>query len=322
MSLVCTLLILTSVHLAVASEGGYHGTRGNSLVEIEEIGKGVTGTNTGTGTRSKNIRSLQVQNECLLCTRLGATLLPDVKPNPRQPDVSCSAVQKDMLSFESGSTICKSYQDFLEPRCCDQSSFLSSYECNANVRSMILDDSYTSIAPVDGSDGGNRVLDVDTLVTFISVKNIDVKTSTMEIFVNVDLRWNDPRLKWNVTDSNCVASIKVRADPSVEETEIWVPSLDLMNRATSIQEFPATRATVSYDGTVDWSRLGSLTAICTFEGLRRMPFDDLSCTLLFGDNGGSTSVEYKLREEGNNRTNGLMYVSTNNLLILYDDLRV
>lgn len=309
MSLGRLLLIIILLHPAASTEEIHHTTRGNSLVGVEKVGKGI-GTN--------NIRTTQVLNECLLCSRLGTALLPDAILNPHDPDKSCSLVQKEVKTFESDSSDCKSYQDFAEPRCCDQSSFLSTYECTANVRSLILDDSAIHIAPIDGKDGTKRVLDVDTLLTFVTVKNLDVKTSILEIIVIVDLTWNDPRLKWDINDTNCVTSINVRADPSAEETEIWVPSLDLSNRVTSIQDFPATPAHVWHDGTVFWSRIGPLTAFCSFNGLRRMPFDDLSCELNFRDNGGSYSVEYKLQKTENNQPNGLEYVSINKPFIFCD----
>ena len=55
-----------------------------------------------------------------------------------------------------------------------------------------------------------------------------------------------------------------------------------MNKLSGVQDFPDTVATVFSDGTVTWSRSGSITAICGFVGLRRMPFDNLGCQYHFG----------------------------------------
>jgi hypothetical protein len=67
-----------------------------------------------------------------------------------------------------------------------------------------------------------------------------------------------------------------------ETTEIWVPDFDLYNRFTSVHSFEESPADVSPDGTVRWTRAGSLRAICQFSGLAKIPFDTLGCQLLFG----------------------------------------
>ena len=247
-----------------------------------------------------------VQNQCSLCSRIGAALVPQARPLSSRPDLTCATVLTSYPeSFFAGAT-CEDMRDMFENRCCDQSSLPESYDCATAVRSAIINDSYdTYVAPIHGSEGNPmRILEVDTLVTFLAVKSLDVKTSTLELFVNIDLIWNDPRLRWDMGNEKCVSSVQVRAGPSAEETELWVPSLDLINRATSTQDFPASGALVRADGTVEWSRLGSLTAICEFSGLRRMPFDDLGCMLYFAGEDSEYSVFYKLRMMGNNRTKG------------------
>ncbi len=174
-----------------------------------------------------------------------------------------------------------------------------------------------------GEYGVMRGVDVETVITFVTLRNLDIKTSTLEVFVAIDLSWNDPRLAWNVNmntntntststntsdvdNTSCATSINVRANPSIEETEIWVPSLDLRNRASSFSELPSSNAVVSPDGTVNWQRIGPLTAICSFVGLPRMPFDDLGCRMYFADNDVNTVVDYVLVDFGNNETKGFL----------------
>jgi hypothetical protein len=79
---------------------------------------------------------------------------------------------------------------------------------------------------------------------------LNVKSSTLELIVHVLLSWNDPRLRWSFDETKCVNNITVKADPSIEETQIWVPSLDLSNCATSFQDFPSSPAFVASDGNV------------------------------------------------------------------------
>ena len=58
-------------------------------------------------------------------------------------------------------------------------------------------------------------------------------------------------------------------------------ALDLVNKRKGIQEFANTVATVWNDGTVRWQQRGPLQALCTFVGLRNMPFDTLGCQMHF-----------------------------------------
>jgi hypothetical protein len=263
------------------------------------------------GVLEKKENQSQEQNHCLLCSRLGTVLLPDIRPLPSMPGYTCGDAQNSEAAIVTNTSYkCEQLHSMYETRCCDQFTFPEYYECATNVRSQILNHSYdATVPPIHGSNGTMGVLQVDTLVTFIAVKNLNIKTSTLELFVDISMIWNDPRLRWDFNGTNCVSSVKVRANPSVEETEIWVPSLDLLNRATSVQNLPSNKALLKHDGTVEWGRLGSLTAICSFTGLRRMPFDDLGCRLIFGDNEYDIFlIDYKLREMGKNRSNGFEYV--------------
>ena len=58
-------------------------------------------------------------------------------------------------------------------------------------------------------------------------------------------------------------------------------SLDLGNRKQGLKSLDESRATVYNDGTVVWKLNGSLSAFCSFTGLRRIPFDTLGCELIF-----------------------------------------
>ena len=65
------------------------------------------------------------------------------------------------------------------------------------------------------------------------------------------------------------------------------------------QNIPDTAALVYSDGTVSWTRSGSIAALCTFVGLRRMPYDNLGCQMhfggfLLGDERKSDIITYKL----------------------------
>mmetsp|Transcript_26161 Transcript_26161/g.39206 ORF Transcript_26161/g.39206 Transcript_26161/m.39206 type:complete len:563 (+) Transcript_26161:121-1809(+) len=249
---------------------------------------------------------------CSVCSRFGTKLLPNNRPLPGLPGLTCEYLQEyDVGLKPSDSPECIGLLDLFENRCCDLSAFPESYECETTIRSSLFHDSYDpTVRPVQTMNtphGTMRAVDVKTVITFLTLRSLDIKASILEIFVAIDLTWNDPRLRWDFNQTNCAPTVTVRANPSIEETEIWVPSLDLRSRASSAQDLPNSLATVRSDGTVSWMRLGPLNAICSFVGLPRMPFDDLGCRLYFGDNDVNTVVNYKLVDLGNNLTKGFQY---------------
>ena len=72
------------------------------------------------------------------------------------------------------------------------------------------------------------------------------------------------------------------ADTNPEFTEIWVPDLEIVNQDSALVEtFLPKQAIVYPDGSVFWSRVGSLNALCAFSGIRKHPFDENECTVEF-----------------------------------------
>jgi len=89
------------------------------------------------------------------------------------------------------------------------------------------------------------------------------------------------------------------ADTNPEITSIWVPDLELVNQDDSlVDSFSPKQAQVYPDGTVFWSRVGSLNALCAFSGIKRHPFDENECTVDFGGWARSGLVaNYSLMDE-------------------------
>ncbi len=208
-----------------------------------------TSNNLGLQRRSSEVRT------CSICSRLGTNLVESNLVSALLPNNTCGDSNRDIvaLNISESDITCAMFQTVLENKCCDQTSFPETYECASNVRSKIVgDDSYdTYVAPLQAKKDNPtmRVMEIDTLINFLAVKTLDVKTSTLELYLDIFLRWNDPRLKWDINETNCVGSVHVRASPSAEETEIWVPSLDVYNRGTSLNELTGPPALVSHDGT-------------------------------------------------------------------------
>lgn len=224
--------------------------------------------------------------QCPVCGRLGVPLLPLAIPFPNEaPDYTCWIANSNEF-YETAYLEevilpkCALHQDIYEELCCNISEPLPLYQCEENVRSNFLNSSYSpTIVPVVGR---KDVVFVDTLVQVYAISEIDLTKSVADIFANIILTWNDPRLAWDVTTDNCATSTFMRASLDAETTDIWVPPLDLQNLNEGVQSFAAAPAQVYSDGTVVWSRGGKLSAFCSFVGLRRMPFDTLGCQFLFG----------------------------------------
>lgn len=73
-------------------------------------------------------------------------------------------------------------------------------------------------------------------------------------------------------------------------------NLELTNKAKGIEDFHDSVATVYYDGTVHWQRGGFVVVMCTFVGLRKMPFDEIGCQLHMA--GDQKRVWYNLVDIG------------------------
>jgi len=235
--------------------------------------------------------------DCPICGRVGVPFLPYALPIPNFfPDFTCGSANtneyfRNYLSNELILPKCAIHQDLYEEVCCDMPESLSLHECEENVLSGLFESNYkTTVIPRVGRQ--DRV-SVDTLLKVYAVSEIDITDSVMDIFVEIILTWNDPRLAWNFTSNNCATSTIVRASLDAELTEIWVPSLDLQNRKEGVQSLPDAPAKIYSDGTVVWQRAGKISAFCSFVGLRRMPFDSLGCQLLFGGT-VTQAIDYNL----------------------------
>eukprot|EP00567_Pseudictyota_dubia_P010235 CAMPEP_0197434680 /NCGR_PEP_ID=MMETSP1175-20131217/2379_1 /TAXON_ID=1003142 /ORGANISM="Triceratium dubium, Strain CCMP147" /LENGTH=610 /DNA_ID=CAMNT_0042963493 /DNA_START=59 /DNA_END=1891 /DNA_ORIENTATION=+ len=155
------------------------------------------------------------------------------------------------------------------------------YACEQSVRSFLLgDDSEyaTTAVPVTSSSP----LNVSTSISFYHATELSTVASTAELFFGFVLHWHDERLAWNPSDFGGCDAFSARASLDAEKTDIWVPDLDLLNRAEGMQALPDAMADVYSTGDVEWHRLGGVKAICFFDGLERFPYDELECDFIFG----------------------------------------
>jgi len=165
------------------------------------------------------------------------------------------------------------------------------YQCEKKVRSQLLgsDEYDITVPPLESY---KAPLTIAVNLTYFSVEEVDVDSSTISIFVWIDMTWKDPRLAWLPGPELCADVVQAHS------SEIWTPHLDLYNQIDGVQTLPLSNALVFPDGTVHWRRNGNLRAICHFVGLGRIPVDNLGCQLIFGDLArfGFGHIEYVLKD--------------------------
>jgi hypothetical protein len=116
-------------------------------------------------------------------------------------------------------------------------------------------------------------VDVGVSIDVSHVMGLDVKANTMELLISLELEWFDDRLSWEPFLGGCQRA-SLRASLDSEQTEIWVPHLELINMAeTGSNNLPEASASVMYDGRVMWRRTGVLSVTCKLTGIENFPFD-------------------------------------------------
>jgi len=127
-----------------------------------------------------------------------------------------------------------------------------------------------------------RGLPVGVNINFHKVLDVNIKDTTMDLLVWFRLEWNDPRLEWNPDDYDGLdRAFFTLGIP--DDTDLWYPDILLWNQEEQLGDsLYNTKASVTPDGTVYWSRPGHLKPSCKFFGLTKFPFDNLECTMEFG----------------------------------------
>lgn len=132
------------------------------------------------------------------------------------------------------------------------------------------------------SDSGTDVL---VSVRFFKVEAVKPAEGSMRLKVWLRTTWVDDRLAWDPASFGGVTETYYRVDQSIgsEATEIWIPDLQPYNAVTGlVHSMEPAAARVDSNGTVFWSRPGSLDIMCKFSGLVAFPYDKLKCTVEIG----------------------------------------
>ena len=158
---------------------------------------------------------------CTFCGNLNVPFLSD-KLLPFY-NITCQELQDEHFSFiPKQNPACIRALSY-EYHCCDQSSLAPRYECEDTIRNTLIKTEGYNIrtAPIPQE---TRQLDVSVEMKYWYLENVDVTASTFRALMQIDLTWNDPRLRWDATDgTTCVSFIDVYASHDPERSEIWVP---------------------------------------------------------------------------------------------------
>ena len=127
--------------------------------------------------------------------------------------------------------------------------------------------------------------DVQLSIRFFKVEAVEPASATMRLKVWVRMKWKDNRLAWDPLAYGNVTQAFFEADQSMgsEASEIWLPDVQPYNALQSfVQTLEPAFARVDSDGTVYWSRPGTLETLCKFSGLVAFPYDNLICKVEVG----------------------------------------
>ena len=143
----------------------------------------------------------------------------------------------------------------------------------------------TSNRSASGADYSDSGTDVNIQIRFFKVQVVSAAEGWMRLKVWMRMQWVDSRLAWDPSQYGGVTTTYYQGDHfgGAETAEIWVPDLQAYNANSGmVMTLEPAAARVSYDGTVFFSRPGSLEVMCKFSGLVAFPFDQMKCVLEMG----------------------------------------
>jgi hypothetical protein len=112
-----------------------------------------------------------------------------------------------------------------------------------------------------------------------------LRQGAMVLKVWFRLRWVDTRLSWDPAQYGNITKTYFQGMhySGAEDSEIWTPDIQPYNAMHGLVfTLEPSQARVSSDGSVFYSRPGSLEIMCKFSGLVAFPFDTLKCSIEFG----------------------------------------
>jgi hypothetical protein len=145
-----------------------------------------------------------------------------------------------------------------------------------NLKKHLLENYYHNEIPIIDNKPINLSLGI-AIRAFNNIDQID-GTSTLNLWLRYN--WHDI-YNWDPNSFGNISGISFNTDPQLEN-HIWTPDIYLYNTAEKpMEQLDFSKAEISYDGTMFWSRPGLLKSTCLFD-LTDFPFDTQTCVLKFG----------------------------------------
>jgi len=132
-------------------------------------------------------------------------------------------------------------------------------------------------------------------LTVDRIYSADASVPVVELGVTKQLWWQDSRLQWTPSLYKGVDMLFFVCDPNDKtSSEIWSPDIQLWNAAQDTDgTLVNTRCYVAHNGTVVWTRPGSIKVACPLD-VSDFPFDTPTCQLQMGSwSQSSTYIDLK-----------------------------
>ena len=150
-----------------------------------------------------------------------------------------------------------------------------------------------------GDDYSASGTTVEMQIRVFKVQSVNAAEGWMRLKIWMRQTWVDTRLSWDPSDFGGVTTTYFQADQIVggEQNEIWIPDFQPYNANQGlVHTLEPALARVSSDGSVFYSRPGSMDVMCKFSGLVAFPFDKLTCPIEiagWGFSGGHQGLTLK-----------------------------
>lgn len=156
---------------------------------------------------------------------------------------------------------------------------MTGYPCQLYMQKFLktfvyVNDSYDRLTlPV--ANKADAPLDIDVIITFVDLVNVDTVSGTMTASIFIDYLWKDAFMSWNSSLTDDDGFLVVPLDL------LWIADIQLYNSIGGyFKQLDSSAVFLMSSGTVWWSGRGVNTFSCTFD-IQSFPFDSQVCTAEF-----------------------------------------
>ncbi|XP_071953254.1 neuronal acetylcholine receptor subunit alpha-10-like [Antedon mediterranea] len=144
----------------------------------------------------------------------------------------------------------------------------------ARLVDRLLDGYSKDVRPVQNYA---KTIHLEMSLTVVQLVDMDELNQIMTTNVWFNKKWTDYFLTWNPEEFDNITTTVI------DSSLIWLPDITMYNNANEdfTNGIMKTKASISFDGTVQWDTPAILKSTCQLDPLF-FPFDQQNCTLTFG----------------------------------------